>query len=282
MGTKVVGMVVGSRKCGTTWLYENFLKDPDISVSHKVKESGFFARADDLDFDYYEKLFPETPGKRVEVDSSLIYSDVSSTKIHAYNPEMKIALILRDPVEYTVSRYLHLLRKGQASPEDISGIVLHDSVLMHELDYPSMLSRFETFRQLGSLLIVPYSYLATDPAGFYRTIKSHLIGASDSHYEPALARVNESRLSRWTFVTGMLSRAAIEARRRRLHVVVNLAKGLKVHKLFERKLDESRIGDLRESVSRALMTGHGAAVGLYRQIEKQFVAEHSAAPLQSR
>jgi hypothetical protein len=278
MGAKVVGMVVGSRKCGTTWLYENFQKDPDISVSRKVKESGFFARADDLDFEYYDKLFPESPGKRVEVDSSLVYSDVSSSKIFAYNPQMKIALILRDPIEYAVSRYLHLLRKGQVSPEELSNIVMHDDVLKRELDYRSMLTRFEMFQKLGSLLIVPYSLLATDPTKFYRTIKSHLVGKSGNQYEPKLDRVNVSRLSTWSLMTRVLSRAAIKARSRRLHFVVNFVKSLKVHKLLEKQMDVGQIVALNEGVSRAIMTGHGAAVDLYRQIEKQFVVKQSAAP----
>src|SRR5215208_6023553 len=146
MGAKVVGLVIGSRKCGTTWLYENFLDDPDIAVSRKVKESGFFARADDRDFSYYEGLFPESQGRRVEVDSSLVYSHTAPGKILEYNPEMKIALILRDPVEYAVSRFLHLQRKRQVSAAHIADTVTNDNVLRDELDYVSMLARFEAFQ----------------------------------------------------------------------------------------------------------------------------------------
>lgn len=272
MGAKVVGIVIGSRKCGTTWLYENFRNDPDVSVSRKVKESGFFGRAQDLDFGYYEKLFPDSHGKRVEVDSSLVYSEVSSEKIFAYNPRMKVALILRDPVEYGVSRYLHLLRKGQLSAADISGVVMQDEILSRELDYPAMLARFERFRRLGSLLILPYSLLAADPLRFYRTIKLHLVGTPDSGFQPKLHRINESRSSKWTLMTGILSRAAIEARKRRLHSVVNFAKGLKAHKLLERRMDAGQIASLRDSVSRALSDSHRTSMDLYRQIECQFVA----------
>lgn len=270
-GAKVAGIVVGSRKCGTTWLYENFRSDPDIVVSHKVKESGFFARADDLDFSYYENLFPESPGTRVEVDSSLAYSDVSAGKILAYNPRMRIVLILRDPVEYAVSRYLHLLRKGQVSAAEISQAVAHDDVLIRELDYPSMLARFEAFRKLDSLLVVPYSLLASDPAGFYGTIKTHLVGA-DSGFRPSPGRINVSRSSKWLLMTRALSRAANAARKRKLHFVVNLAKRLGAHKLLEKKMDDSGIAALREGVSRALAAGHGASVDLYRQVETRFAA----------
>jgi hypothetical protein len=269
MGDKVVGVVIGSRKCGTTWLYENFRNDPDIAVSHKVKESGFFARADDLDFDYYEELFPDSPGKRVEVDSSLVYSEVSAGKLFAYNPRMKIALILRDPVEYAVSRYLHLLRKGQVSAAGISDVVVHDSILNRELDYPSMLARFEVFRSLGSLLIVPYSLLATDHARFYCTIKLHLIGQSNDCFEPKVDRVNVSRWSKWPLMTRVLSRAANTARKRRLHFVVNFAKSLNAHKILETKADPDRIEALKEGVSSALQASHRASVELYQQVEDQ-------------
>lgn len=272
MGAKVVGLVIGSRKCGTTWLYHNFLDDPDISVSRKVKESGFFARADDLDFDYYEGLFPGGQGRRVEVDSSLVYSDVSAGKIHAYNPQMRLALILRDPVEYAVSRYLHMRRKGQLSPAQISDSVTQDAVLQGELDYPSMLARFDAFQRLGSLLVVPYDQLATDPAGFYRTIKSHLVGPADCGYRPRLDRVNVSRSSKWSLMTRTLSRAANLARKRRMHFLVNVAKSLGAHKLLEQPVDAAELALMRETVSRAVATSHGASVDLYRQIESRFAA----------
>jgi len=269
----VVGIVVGSRKCGTTWLYENFLKDPDVVVSRKVKESGFFAREGELDFGYYEGLFPESPGRRVEVDSSLAYSDLSSRNIYAYNPQMRIALILRDPVEYAVSRYLHMRRKDQLSPARISDLVSRDGVLLRELDYASMLARFDEFRRLGSLLVIPYGLLVAEPARFYETVKRHLVGSSGSGFRPARERVNVSRSSQWSFMTGALSRAARAARSRGMHAVVNFAKGLMAHKLLERELAADQVAALRKSVSQAVMTRHGASVELYRRLAHQFAVD---------
>lgn len=267
MGAKVVGLVVGSRKCGTTWLYDNFLEDPDISVSRKVKESGFFARADDPDTGYYEGLFPESPGSRVEVDSSLAYSETAPAKILAYNPHMKIALILRDPVEYAVSRFVHMRRKDQLSPAGILEVVMHDSVLGSELDYPAMVARFGEFRRRGNLLLLPYSLLAADPAAFYERVKLHLIGRSESGMRPKTDRINASRSSKSSTVTGLLSRAAIAARRRRLHFVVNFAKSVGIHRLLEKPTDAGSVAAMRDSVAKAVVANHGASVELYRQIE---------------
>jgi hypothetical protein len=272
VGAKVVGLVIGSRKCGTTWLYENFLADPDVCVSRKVKESGFFARADDHDRAYYESLFPDSPGQRVEVDSSLAYSDVAPARIMAYNPQMKLVLVIRDPVEYAVSRYLHMQRKDQLSPARIPDLVANDGVLRGELDYATMLARFERFRAQGSLLVVPYSLLASDPASFYGTVKRHLLGRTGSGFRPKADRVNVSRSSRWARVRGMMSRAANAARQRRLHGVVNLAKKLGLHRLLEKPVDAGQLAALRESVAQAVAASHGASVELYRQIERQFAA----------
>ncbi len=268
---KVVGLVIGSRKCGTTWLYQNFLNDPDLAVSGAVKESGFFARPDDLDFAYYEGLFAQSPAKRVEVDSSLVYSKTAADKIFAYNPDMKIALILRDPVEYAVSRFLHMQRKRQLPATPIADSVTNDAVLRGELDYPVMVSRFEAFRRLGNMLIIPYDLLTTDPVEFYRTTKSHLIGPSSSGFIPRAERVNVSRSSSSTLISGMLSRAANMARARRLHGVVNIAKGLKLHRLLERQVDAGELEALRESVTRAVLANYPASVELYRRIEGECV-----------
>lgn len=269
---RVAGLVIGSRKCGTTWLYENFLEDPDVCVSRKVKESGFFARADDHDRAYYESLFPDAPGRRVEVDSSLAYSDVAPARILAYNPRMKLVLVIRDPVEYAVSRYLHMQRKDQLAPASIPDLVANDGVLQSELDYARMLARFDWFRTQGSLLVVPYSLLASDPAAFYGTIKRHLIGPTASGFRPSAERVNVSRSSRWARLRGMMSRAANAARRHRLHGVVNLAKKLGWHRMLEKPVDADRLQALRRNVAEAVAASHGPAVELYRQVERQFAA----------
>jgi hypothetical protein len=134
-----------------------------------------------------------------------------------------------------------------------------------------MLARFEAFQRRGSMLILPYGLLASDPETFYRKVKLHLIGPSDSGFRPKSERVNVSRTSTWSGMTGLLSRAANMARKRRLHGLVNFAKGLMAHKLLERQVDAREVAALRESVARAVNGKFGASVQLYRQIEREYV-----------
>ena len=71
-------------------------------------------------------------------------------------------------------------------------------------------------------------------------------------------------------MTRLLSRAANEARKRKLHSVVNFAKSLRAHKLLEKPVNADQIAALKDSVSEALGATHLASVDLYRGIEKQF------------
>ena len=270
MSNLVVGVVMGSRKCGTTWLYENFKKDPDISVSRKVKESGFFACPDDTDARAYEKLYPKGRGNRVEVDSSLIYSHISARKIMGYNPAMRVALILREPVEYAVSRYIQAIRKGEISEKEISKAVVEEELLRSELDYPELVKRLEDFESKGNVLIVPYSLLQNAPSRFYFTVKSHLIGNSSECFEPSLEKINVARKGRWTVATSVLSHAAVMARRHKLHSIVNLAKAMGLHKLFEKSYDNYDIHDLKKIVSPSIVENYASSVSLYGKIERKF------------
>ena len=273
MSDSVVGVVVGSRKCGTTWLYENFKKDPDVTVSLKVKESGFFAAPDDTDTDAYDSLYPGDDGSRVEVDSSLIYSDVSAGKILRYKPEMRVALILREPVEYAVSRFVHSVRKGEIAPRNIAEAVVEEELLREELNYPKLLQRFEIIEARGNMLVVPFSLLQCDPTRFYCTVKNHLIRSSGLSFEPPSDKINVARQSRWAFGTSALSRAAIMARGLKLHSIVNLAKSTGLHKLLEKPYENVDVEQLKDAVRPSIVEHYADSVSLYDDIERKYACD---------
>lgn len=50
-------LVIGSRKCGTTWLYEVFRRHPEICVSAKVKQSNYWCAFFERGQDWYEAFF---------------------------------------------------------------------------------------------------------------------------------------------------------------------------------------------------------------------------------
>jgi len=235
MSERVHGLVVGTRKAGTTWLYENLLKDPNFLVSEKVKESGFFAGTGNYDLHSYHELYDgANAGIKVEVDSSVCYEVVAPRIIREYNSEMKIVLIFRDPAEYLISRHIHSYRKGEVTESHFADALNAHSWLQAELDYDKIVQRFSYFANKGNLLILSFALLSEHPLDFYGKVTAFLNGGIPAlSYVPDLAPVNQARISANNLISRILSSAAKIARRHKLHVVVNAAKNLGLHTKLE-------------------------------------------------
>ncbi len=130
-------IIVGAGKCGTTALNHYLEQHPDVYMS-PVKEPNFFAlegetfptaEEDPLQqFNFptavtersaYEGLFEGVQGEKAigEVSPLYLYSDRAAYKIKKHLPDVKIIVMLRDPVERLYSRYMHLARENR-QPSD--------------------------------------------------------------------------------------------------------------------------------------------------------------------
>jgi len=121
-------MCIGAAKSGTTWLYHNLSLHPNISLS-KVKEINYFNKytGEDPDIlnpnygkpiEWYHSYFPDSkPGFLLgEFSTSYLKYLNCAPDLHAYNPKLKLIVILRNPVERVFSHYLFLLQRGFVAP----------------------------------------------------------------------------------------------------------------------------------------------------------------------
>lgn len=231
---QISGLIVGARKCGTTWLYENFRNDPQFKVSEKVKESGYFAGNAMSDSAAYEALLEGATGDRaIEVDTSVCYAPDAADRIINYNPQMHIVLILRDPAAYLTSRYTHSLRKGELDQADPLAAFNQTSWLRQELDYSALIAKFDTFRQTGQLTVLPFELLKQNPASFYDIVATALGGTAPTVFTPSLIPVNVARNARFAWVSRLLSDGAKLSRALGAHRLVNMLKGTGVLKFLE-------------------------------------------------
>ncbi len=110
-------MIIGAQKSGTTSLAAQLANHPQISFS-RVKEPGYFSATADWEakIDGYHQLFdPVSDGLYGE--GSTMYTFLPETpetceRIHAYNPDMKLIYIMRQPVDRLISQYSHGLARG--------------------------------------------------------------------------------------------------------------------------------------------------------------------------
>lgn len=102
--------IVGAPKCGTTALSEYLREHPNIFISWP-KEPHFFSK----DFEHYRRiktfadymdLFKGKQDKHIAVGEASVwhlYSGIAIKEIHAFNPDAKIIVMLRNPIEMVYS-----------------------------------------------------------------------------------------------------------------------------------------------------------------------------------
>jgi hypothetical protein len=102
-------IVAGVQKAGTTALYDYLAEDPAIGLS-QIKEVHFF---DDETVDwaapdyapYHAQFAAEGAATRGEATPIYLYWPNSLERIRAYNPDVRLIVMLRDPVERAWSHW---------------------------------------------------------------------------------------------------------------------------------------------------------------------------------
>lgn len=126
--------IVGQPKSGTTALHQFLGQHPDIYMS-SIKEPHFFCADFHLEsdraygkqrfFDFrsesaYLQLFAKAKGVKIAGESSTnyLYSQVAAEKIHNFNPDAKIIIILREPAKFLYSLHSHYVKFTEENEPD--------------------------------------------------------------------------------------------------------------------------------------------------------------------
>ena len=108
-------IIPGVSKCGTTGLYETMCLHPQI-VPAKTKELYFFASHHyQLGIKWYEKSLGKCGENQITGESTppYIFRKPSVKQIFDYNKDLKFIIMLRHPVERTISHYNHSKKYDQ-------------------------------------------------------------------------------------------------------------------------------------------------------------------------
>lgn len=130
---KVDFFVVGAARSGTTSLYNYLKQHPDLFLPN-IKELNYFSKVESnqpQDYDkpkkdvlyhtkiissakVYRDLYKEATAKQFkgDISPSYLWDTVTAQRIFDHNPEAKILVTLRDPVERAFSHYFMNLSVG--------------------------------------------------------------------------------------------------------------------------------------------------------------------------
>ena len=104
---------IGTQKGGTTYLHGLLQQHPQVFLAHP-KELHYFSLHHQLGLDWYGRHFEAAaPDQRCgEVTPYYLFHPLAAERIAATLPDVKLIVLLRDPVERALSQYFHSKRLG--------------------------------------------------------------------------------------------------------------------------------------------------------------------------
>lgn len=251
---KIDFLVIGLRKCATTWLYELFLDSPQVDVSGKVKQSAFFTRYFERGISWYQGLFDQTVSENIrgEIDPDIITCPEASARIQSLYPEVKIIVIFRNPADLFFSSYDHAIRKGDIKDQPVPAWERYPA-FRQELEYAKLLMPYYSLFPRDQILVLFYEEIVTQPERILGKINKFLGVEAEYDNQKVFARVNPSRRAKNIFISKLLSRGARVGRRFDLHGLVEYFKRLRYFSdIYEHRdreeIEQERSGDLRKRI----------------------------------
>jgi hypothetical protein len=113
---------VGPQRAGTSWLHRNFMNHSEVCLPREpIKETFFFDEQYHRGLSWYRKYFPADCDRFTGVIGEFgpSYFDVEQAprRICGENPDCKIIVSIRNPVDRTFSLFLHYLKLGEVPPD---------------------------------------------------------------------------------------------------------------------------------------------------------------------
>lgn len=178
---------IGPQKAATTWAYFCLREHPEIAAPERDTIHYFdmhYARGRG----WYESWFRHAePGQKL-FDPSYTYirSPWAAERIAKENPDAKIVLCMREPIERAFSHYWHEKKQGRTSYEFGDILKVYDlySSWLEPGFYAKHIRRYLDHFPREQLLCLLFDDLAADPRAFYRQI-TEFIGVDPEH-EPSV------------------------------------------------------------------------------------------------
>ncbi|MBO9699277.1 MAG: sulfotransferase domain-containing protein [Sporocytophaga sp.] len=117
---KVNTIIIGTQKSGTTSLYYYLKQHPDIYFS-EVKEITYFDNDKfyEKGINYFHSFFPNFKNQKIiaTADVHLLPSATAPGRVFKYNPNIKIIVLLREPVDRAYSAFNYAKKNGWENSE---------------------------------------------------------------------------------------------------------------------------------------------------------------------
>ncbi|MCV6586992.1 MAG: sulfotransferase domain-containing protein [Marinibacterium sp.] len=212
---------IGAQKCASSWLHAIAGSHPEIGISDP-KEVDFFSYYFDRGYRWYESHFAPDPRAKVHFESSpsYFYDPRSPARAHAYDRDLRILALLRDPVKRAFSNHMHEIIQGHIPPCPFEDALDNNPTYIDQGRYGTHLQRwFDAFPRT-QILILSAEEVAAD-AGLAARQVFAFCGVDPDFDSPILhERRNESDRARLPMLRSTLRAGGDWMRRQGLEPVL--------------------------------------------------------------
>lgn len=240
---------VGGNKCGTTWLSAMLTQHPELAVASS-KEPHFFSAHYDRGLAWYRERWEGVEGLRGEFSTSYLYDDKALRRLSEHFPAVRLLVLLRHPLERSVSHFRHRLRTERA--EDPAAFLRSYPEIVENSLYGERLASLEKLFAPEQVRVLFFDDVREWPLRLLRQTFDHLEVATDfvpEGYEEPVGRGFTPR-SRNLERLRMLVYRTLKARG--LHGVIRAVKrsGLTAwyRSLNDEGLSDNRVESLRNAL----------------------------------
>ncbi|WP_417544099.1 sulfotransferase family protein [Marinobacter sp.] len=162
-------IVIGAARSGTTSLFQYLDAHPQIGMS-PVKELNFFSRPayEKKGVSWYSNRFPKREnliaiGEASTSYTTYPYSPDVAARIAAYNPEMRLVYVVRNPLERYVSHFLQRTKAGHETRQfDETFQDLEKETFAWQGRYYYQLSEYLRVFPKEQLMVISFDHIKSD------------------------------------------------------------------------------------------------------------------------
>lgn len=108
---------IGVQKSATSWMFQSLIEHPEIQAGRE-KEVNFFNFKYQYGYHWYQQNFQFTEKITGEFSTQYFWDKNVPERIYKFNPDIKLLLCLRNPVDRAFSQHQHEIRKNRV-PEEL-------------------------------------------------------------------------------------------------------------------------------------------------------------------
>ncbi|KXB08190.1 hypothetical protein AKJ56_01675 [candidate division MSBL1 archaeon SCGC-AAA382N08] len=170
---------IGAMKAATSWIYECLQEHPELHLAPKDQEQiAFFFKEDpsQKELEDYKYFFKNSNEEQLKGDYHVGYltNPQVISRMKERNPEIKVIVCLRNPIERAFSEYRFLKFAKDADWESFEeAIRKQPSILENGLYYEHLKKYFDQFPR-ENILVLLFDEIRKDPSSFIQKIYAFL------------------------------------------------------------------------------------------------------------